>query len=132
MLFTKSNLDNFRTHAQSTLASLPMIGLDDFSDVPPVPISQPTTNQKSPEKSPPVRATEYENGAVEEMSDSSSSSSDSDSDSEPDRSVLNKTMVNKTNGYSNGVQNSSSSSKLAMPTTHILTEDLCLSDSESD
>jgi len=123
---------NTESHAQSTLASLPMIGVDDFSDVPSLPVNQQASNQKSPEKSPPFRIGDYENGQVGEMSDSSSSSSDSDSDSDQDRTVVNKTMVNKTNGYANGVQNSGSSSKLAMPPAHILNEDLCLSDSESD
>lgn len=124
-----------RSHAQSTLASLPMIGVDDFADLAPPPMSQANqqpSSQKTPEKSPPFRLGDYENGAVGEMSDSSSSSSDSDSDSDHDRTTINKTLMNKTNGYSNGVQNSGTTAKSSMPPTHILTEDLCLSDSESD
>ncbi|CAH1382141.1 hypothetical protein MTP99_006057 [Tenebrio molitor] len=115
------------THNPSTLASLPMIGIDDFdlpqssSCPPPSSTTQPNPTDKSPSMFP---ISDLENG-VDEMSDSSSSSSDSDSDTDPDNTVINK--FSKTNGHhSNGT---SSSTKI---NTHLLNEDLCLSESGSD
>lgn len=123
-----------RSHNQSTLASLPMIGIDDFSDPTPPPhnmILHHTAHNSHPshnttEKSPITAASDMENG-VGEMSDSSSSSSDSDSDSDVEEvAPVNKNIsVNKSNGYSNN----NSTTKIA---THLLNEDLCLSESGSD
>ncbi|EFA05606.1 ell-associated factor Eaf [Tribolium castaneum] len=104
------------TH-QSTLASLPMIGIDDFDAPPP-----PSSTDKSPSMFP---LSDHETAGVGEMSDSSSSSSDSDSDSDnPDLTAVNK--LSKTNGHSNGT---SAATKIS---THLLNEDLCLSESGSD
>lgn len=115
-------------HNQSTLASLPMIGIDDFSDM-----SANSSAQIHVEKSPNIHISDVENG-VEEMSDSSSSSSSSDSDSDNDN--LNNTVVYKnsssTNGHMNGSPNNSANSKLPSMPAHILNEDLRLSESGSD
>lgn len=97
-----------------------MIGIDDF-DTPPQQSSTQNNTDKSPSMFP---LSDHENGVVGEMSDSSSSSSDSDSDSDnPDNTIINK--FNKTNGHTNGTSNT----KIA---THLLNEDLCLSESGSD
>ncbi|KAK5638933.1 hypothetical protein RI129_013228 [Pyrocoelia pectoralis] len=111
----------------SMSASLPIIGEDDFSST-----LTPSNNppQLPNHKSPIFPLTEYENGEVSEMS--CSSSSDSDSDCGRIEVVPKKVPPNKTNGYSNGVQNSSSSSKPSMSADHFLNEDLNLSDSGSD
>ncbi|KAF5271138.1 hypothetical protein FQR65_LT17718 [Abscondita terminalis] len=108
---------NTESHNPSMSASLPIIGEDDFTPA-------PSTNMLPP------APTFYENGEVSEMSGSSSSSSDSDSDSDQDRTVVPK-HPNKTNGYSNGVQNSSTA-KTSVSADHFLSEDLNLSDSGSD
>lgn len=104
-----------------------MIGIDDFSDMP---NHNHNASQVHIEKSPNFHISDHENG-VEEMSDSSSSSSSSDSDSENEQS---KTVVyknnNSTNGHTNGLTNSNT--KLPSMPTHILNEDLCLSESGSD
>lgn len=123
---------NNEPHNQSTLASLPMIGIDDFQDVP----NQSTNHQSTIhiEKSPNIRISDTENG-VEEMSDSSSSSSSSDSDSENDahsKTITYKNNNSSTNGHTNGLSNSSSNSKLLSMPTHLLNEDLQLSESGSD
>ncbi|KAJ8964984.1 hypothetical protein NQ317_005446 [Molorchus minor] len=128
-----NNVNN-EPHSQSTLASLPMIGIDDFSDPTPTPSqtnhthhnshsSQPSQN--TTEKSPIFPASDNENG-VGEITDTSSSSSDSDSDSDIDNtSIPNKNLtLNKSNGYRNG-----NTAKMA---AHLLDEDLCLSESGSD
>ncbi|XP_018565960.1 ell-associated factor Eaf [Anoplophora glabripennis] len=129
-----NNINN-ESHNQSTLASLPMIGIDDFSDpVPPpqnmlAPLSSHNSHSSlnTTEKSPIVMASDTENG-VGEMSDSTSSSSDSDSDSDVEETAnANKNInIGKSNGYSN---NNSTTTKIA---THLLNEDLCLSESGSD
>ncbi|KAF7271810.1 ELL-associated factor [Rhynchophorus ferrugineus] len=110
------------THNPSLLASLPMIGMDDFSDpVPPVmsnpphhnsrlsapPVHNPVNNGKA--SSPVFNHSDNENG-VGTITDSSSSSSDSDSDSDSPDNIQTKTDGN-----------------LAT-----LNEDLCLSESGSD
>ncbi|CAH0548782.1 unnamed protein product [Brassicogethes aeneus] len=111
----------------STLASLPFINLDDFSDRP-APSGNVATNHnvQNMHKSPNFHISpEHEtNNGVEEMSDSSSSSSDSDSDSDNESPPQNKIIPNvvKTNGHTNGVPTA----------THLLKEDLCLSESGSD
>lgn len=116
------------SHNPNSLASLPMIGIDDYSDVPnpPAPILV--------EKSPNINIlSDVENG-VEEMSDTSSSSSSSDSDSDVGNSTViynKKGSSSTTNGHMNGSSNSST--KLpSIQTTHILNEDLRLSESGSD
>ncbi|KAF5291738.1 hypothetical protein FQA39_LY14226 [Lamprigera yunnana] len=111
---------NVESHNQSMLASLPIIGEDDFAAVPSINVQHVPT-----QKSPTFHTTDYENGEVSEMSGTSSSSSDSDSEQEQ----VTKT-TSKSNGYSNGVQNSGS--KASMPADHFLNEDLNLSDSGSD
>lgn len=124
-----NNVNN-ESHNQSTLASLPMIGIDDFSDpTPPLPnmlthhSSHPSHNNTT-EKSPVIPVSDTENG-VGEISDTSSSSSDSDSDSDAEDATANNKNVSKSNGYSN----SNSTTKMD---TRLLTEDLCLSESGSD
>lgn len=105
-----------------------MIGIDDFETTPPnCPPPNSTNHQNTTEKSPPrFGLSDVEENAVGEISNSSSSSgSDSDSDSDPDNTVINK--VSKTNGHhSNGTSSSTRNS------THLLNEDLCLSESGSD
>ncbi|XP_044260142.1 ell-associated factor Eaf [Tribolium madens] len=106
---------------QSTLASLPMIGIDDFDTPPQNSCPPPNSADKSPSMFP---LSDPETG-VGEISDSSSSSSDSESDSDdPDNTIVNK--FPKTNGHSNGT---SLATKI---NTHLLNEDLCLSESGSD
>lgn len=112
----------------SLSASLPIIGEDDFSPLPP---SNNPPQLPPSQKSPIFPSADYENGGVSEMSCSSSSDSDSDSD-HVRVAVPPKAPVAKTNGYSNGVQNSGSSSKPSMSSDHFLSEDLNLSDSGSD
>lgn len=127
------------SHNHSTLASLPMIGVDDFSDLrPPSRNAHVASNSRAPqnlnsqrlptEKRPmptPLPSVKVEPG-IGEITDTSSSSSDSDSDSDID-TVANKNVipppVGKMNGYSNGNTNSM---KL------LLNDDLCLSESGSD
>lgn len=118
---------NNESHNQSTLTSLPIIGIDDYQDA-----SNHLPTQIQMDKSPNIRISDTENG-VEEMSDSSSSSSssDSDSDNEASTTVLYKNN-NSTNGHTNGLSNCSSNSKLPSVPTHILNEDLRLSESGSD
>ncbi|KAK9753987.1 RNA polymerase II transcription elongation factor [Popillia japonica] len=81
------SMENHSSH--STLASLPMIGMDDPPPIVPVPHNNSQINNGSSnqmEKSPTYMS-DVENG-VEEMSDSSSSSSSSDSESDNDRTVV--------------------------------------------
>ncbi|XP_023018513.1 ELL-associated factor [Leptinotarsa decemlineata] len=128
------------SHNQSTLASLPMIGVDDFSDPRPssrnAPIantqnsrpSQYTTQRPQTEKWPVPAAVPLQkvNNGVGEITDSSSSSSNSDSDSEEDTTITNKNTNMKPNGCSNG---NPSPMKID---TRLLNDDLCLSESGSD
>ncbi|XP_056636228.1 ell-associated factor Eaf [Diorhabda sublineata] len=126
----------------STLASLPMIGIDDFSE--PRPPSrnaqnsstvhnsrtQNLSNQRpSPEKrqTPTALPTlKVENG-VGEITDTSSSSSGSDSDSDEATTVNKNSFTgSKMNGYSNG---NGAAMKID---TRLLNDDLCLSESGSD
>lgn len=109
-----------------------MIGIDDFSDPTPPQnmLTHHTAHNSHPllsttDKSPIAAVSDMENG-VGEISDTSSSSSDSDSDSDVEETAAaNKNLnVNKSNGYSNN-----STTKIA---THLLNEDLCLSESGSD
>ncbi|KAG5879591.1 hypothetical protein JTB14_005035 [Gonioctena quinquepunctata] len=94
------------SHNQSTLASLPMIGIDDFVD--PRPSSRnahvsnvhnsrtsqhtaqrpPTEKWPIPSSLPPPK----NNNGVGEITDSSSSSSDSDSDSDGNTTITNKSL----------------------------------------
>lgn len=128
-----NNVNN-ESHNQSTLASLPMIGIDDFSDPVPPPhnmhaqhnIHNSHSSLNTTEKSPIVMASDTENG-VGEMSDSSSSSSDSDSDSDVEETANASKSINI--GKSNGYSNNNSTTKMA---AHLLNEDLCLSESGSD
>ncbi|KAJ8951129.1 hypothetical protein NQ318_021573 [Aromia moschata] len=82
----------------------------------------PQVSHNTTEKSPIFPVSDNENG-VGRSPTSSSSSSDSDSDSDIDNtSVPSKNLtLNKSNGYSNG----NSTAKMA---THLLNEDLCLSE----
>lgn len=90
----------------NALASLPLLGGgDDFPE-----------HKEKPE-------TEGDDNRVGEISDSSSSSSDSDSDSDNETK---KTNGHVTNGTVIG------SPKLPVAQAHILSEDLCLSESGSD
>ncbi|CAG9830917.1 unnamed protein product [Diabrotica balteata] len=145
----KRDLHNIanESHNHSTLASLPMIGIDDFSDLRPPSrnahsssgmhnsrSSQNSSNQRPPtEKRPnptPVPPVKIDNG-VGVMSDSSSSSSGSDSDSDEPSTIVNTIFNNvpagKTNGYSNGSNNAPMKID-----TRLLNDDLCLSESGSD
>ncbi|XP_050302129.1 ell-associated factor Eaf [Anthonomus grandis grandis] len=127
------------SHNPSTLASLPMIGMDDFADPTPPPTSQPAVHHNSrlsaPPPQPPVNNgkglsplsdhSDNENG-VGTMSDSSSSSSDSDSDSDTNDNVKMK------NGYGNVAPAAPPPSKVNGHDLATLDEDLCLSESGSD
>ncbi|KAL1502629.1 hypothetical protein ABEB36_007744 [Hypothenemus hampei] len=118
------------SHNPSSLASLPMIGMDDYSDPPP-PIQPPQNNRlAAPAQNVPLNNgkstsplsdhSDNEN-RVGTISDSSSSSSDSDSDSDaPDENNVN-------NGYSSAIPTKVNGHDLAT-----LDEDLCLSESGSD
>ncbi|KAL3270545.1 hypothetical protein HHI36_021083 [Cryptolaemus montrouzieri] len=141
---------NHDTHP-SAAASLPMIGMDDFTEPRPLtnnshhnnsshhPNSASHHNTSSshhatvappPERPPTFHITPDEIG---EISDSSSSSSDGDSDSDNNNSTVierNLTSSNRTNGHSNGVQ--SAPSNFNSVPSHLLNEDLCLSESGSD
>ncbi|XP_076670663.1 ell-associated factor Eaf-like isoform X2 [Andrena cerasifolii] len=119
--------------APSTLASLPMIGLD--NDDCPLPPSAPfpTINSSAPPKSSPaVNAQpttkpvtmDSDQGALSDSTSSSSSSDSSDSDSDTGYA----SVLPKTNGHLNST---ASSPTLVMP-DNLLTEDLQLSESESD
>ncbi|CAG9861103.1 unnamed protein product [Phyllotreta striolata] len=135
------NSNAHESHSHSTLASLPMIGVDDFSDLRPpsrnaqIPSNSraqhSVNNQRLPNEKrpmpPSVPTVKVDDNGVGEITDSSSSSSDSDSDSDED-TVMNKNVsaAGKINGYSNGNANSM---KL------LLNDDLCLSEetgSDSD
>lgn len=119
----------------STLASLPMIGLD--NDDCPVPSSAPfaTTDITAPSRSPPTAPTqstttkpttktaESDEGALSDSSSSSSSSDSSDSDSD-----MENVPVLGTNGHMNSA---APSPTLPMP-NNLLNDDLQLSESESD
>lgn len=122
------------SHNPSTLASLPMIGMDDFADpIPPPPTHAPHHNSRL-SAPPPQNITNNGNRVsplsnhsdndhgVGTISDSSSSSSDSDSDSDAPDNVKIK----------NGYGTSGTSSKVNGHDLATLDEDLCLSESGSD
>lgn len=115
-----SHHDNQSSSAQ---ASLPMIGMDDFSE--PAPIVPPATlpNPKIIEPS----LSDNEIGEISTDSSSSSSDMDSDSDTERNSTAIENTL--KSNGHSNGINANKAGS--SMP-SHLLNEDLCLSESGSD
>ncbi|CAH1118703.1 unnamed protein product [Phaedon cochleariae] len=130
---------NNELHNQSTLASLPMIGMDDFSDMRPSSrnahppnshssrsTSQLPTQQKRPTP-PSLPPPKIDNNGVGEITDSSSSSSSSDSESDGEATLTNKSLPSaKMNGYSNG------NSGPVKIDTGVLNDDLCLSESGSD
>lgn len=98
-----------------------MIGEDDFKNttlnVPQV-HNHLSSSQKPQDKSPSfVIESDFYNDPIGEISDSSSSSSDSDMDTH-------EVVKPASNGYSNGMSNSN--------TNNILSQDLCLSDTESE
>ncbi|XP_015597577.1 ell-associated factor Eaf [Cephus cinctus] len=120
---------------QSTLASLPMIGLDndDYAPSLPTPLASNSSAplrtasphsdyQHHPTK--PVATMESDEGALSDSSSSSSSSDSSDSDTDAE----NIPVPMATNGHSNGI---ASSPSLPMP-DNLLNDDLQLSESESD
>lgn len=132
-----NNVNN-ESHNQALAASLPIIGIDDYSDPVPPPTHHSTShssasirNNHTTDKSPTFHISDNDENGVGEMSDSSSSSSESDSDSDIDNTIVNKQIpINKTNGHSNGMaQPPPSNAKIS---THLLNEDLCLSESGSD
>ncbi|XP_018328059.1 ell-associated factor Eaf [Agrilus planipennis] len=161
-----NNSTNNDTHSQSTLASLPMIGMDDITE-PPVPVVPHSSSSSigatplSSKRSPPVLPVQQQNqqngrDLIGEISDTSSSSSDSDSGSDHETTASNvkglksgtsggsgggsstganasATATSRRNGHhANGLAfGSNSSPSLSMP-AHILSEDLCLSESGSD
>ncbi|XP_077287535.1 ELL-associated factor [Arctopsyche grandis] len=133
---------------QSTLASLPMIGLDDLSapavETPPPAaalIIPPTNGHNNLDtRNTPTFTQEPEVGVLSSSSDSSSSGSDSDhsdsdgSDSEPNRNQL--TVPNNSKPAVNGVANGRNLGNIdvhmpSMP-MQLLNDDLCLSESGSD
>ncbi|GLV38285.1 ELL-associated factor [Carabus blaptoides fortunei] len=118
----KPSVERMENLGPSTLASLPMIGLDDISD--PVPVL--------PVKTPPSHhSDEEQNGGVGILSDSSSSSSSdsgsSDSESEPEAGQNNGTL-RATNGKS---PPAAAPAGISVP-DRLLNEDLCLSESATD
>ncbi|XP_066589078.1 ell-associated factor Eaf [Prorops nasuta] len=120
--------------AQSTLASLPMIGsdIDDFSIPLSIPsVAMPTQSSAPAQTSPAVivtvtkpPTTGIDEGALSDSSSSSSSSDSSDSDSDTE----NVSVPMASNGHSNGAGLSPS---VLMP-DNLLNDDLQLSESESD
>ncbi|XP_066153939.1 ell-associated factor Eaf [Euwallacea fornicatus] len=128
---SRESFGSNESHNSSTLASLPMIGIDDFADLAPPP-SQASQNSRLSAPTPnvsvnngkslsPLSDHSVNENQVGTISDSSSSSSDSDSDSDsPDNGKLKNGHNNTASGKVNG---------------HDLTtldEDLCLSESGSD
>ncbi|KOC62207.1 Ell-associated factor Eaf [Habropoda laboriosa] len=120
--------------AQSTLASLPMIGSDN-DDCPLTSSgSFPTINSSAPSRSSPATNTQpaakpsmtadSDEGALSDSTTSSSSSDSSDSDSDTE----NVPVLTGTNGHLNST---ASSPTLLMP-DNLLNDDLQLSESESD
>jgi len=105
-------------NSQSTLASLPLIGVDDFSEpAPPPTISDNGANNGHVDND--------RNGDVGEMSDSSSSDSSSDSDSDMD------THTPSVPAQRNGHNGNAPVAPVAKSMT-LLNEDLHLSESGSD
>lgn len=123
---SSNNLSPVRpSNAQSTLASLPMIGSDndDFAlstPMVPVPSSIPSIIVSPPIQIPNTKSTTLE-------SDSSSSSSSSDSSSS-DYETENTPVPTQTNGYLNGT----TASPTLFISDNLLNDDLQLSESESD
>lgn len=114
-----------RPHSQSALASLPMIGMDDFSE--PQSVSSVPVNSHNGVFGV-VGHLDIEHNGVGEITDTSSSDSSSDSDSDHELPANSKTVPpNRSNGHSNGNLNN----KMSIPTT-LLNEDLRLSESGSD
>lgn len=149
----------FRTLSQSTLASLPMIGVDDYSDINlAVPNSHNNQSSSHYASSQPSQIPQYTNNShhhksnndhnsfhnnhhqlsdnengIGEITDSSSSSSDSDSDSDDNNmpTVNNSTNKNaNANKMTNGYTNGNTNSSMKIDT--LINDDLCLSESESD
>lgn len=115
----KPSVERMENLGPSTLASLPMIGLDDTSDpLPMLPVKTPPSHHSD----------EEQNGGVGILSDSSSSSSSdsgsSDSESEPEEPQNNGTL-RATNGKS------PTAASISVP-DRLLNEDLCLSESATD
>ncbi|KAK9874224.1 hypothetical protein WA026_002577 [Henosepilachna vigintioctopunctata] len=147
---------NHDTHP-SAAASLPMIGMDDFTEPRPPPINslqncshQPNNSSHHPNNSShhstPASHTNSSAPTVEkpsifqitpdeigEITDSSSSSSDGDSDSDANSTAIEKNLTSgsRINGHSNGSQKSAPPKFNSVP-SHLLNEDLCLSESGSD
>lgn len=123
-----------------------MIGLDEFPE-PRLPVSNShhnsthmnTTSSQQNNSSIPIEKPSTFHitpDEIGEISDSSSSSSDGDSDSEDEANstVLerNLTSNDRNNGHCNGIQNSTAPKFNSVPTSRLLKEDLCLSESGSD
>ncbi|ENN75078.1 hypothetical protein HUJ04_001210 [Dendroctonus ponderosae] len=122
----------FRTYNPSALASLPMIGMDDFGDpappiqppagrLAPAPAPAPAPSNNGKNLSPMSDGSDNRNPPVGTISDSSSSSSDSDSDSDAPDNVQIK------NGYGTVAPSKANGHDLAT-----LDNDLQLSESGSD
>ncbi|XP_044763676.1 ell-associated factor Eaf [Coccinella septempunctata] len=139
----KDELRNFNNdNHTSASASLPMIGMDDFTE-PRLPVSNPhhlnsSSSQHHNASVPLEKPSSFQitSDEIGEISDSSSSSSDAESDSEDEANstVLerNLTSNDRNNGHCNGIQNSAPPKFNSVPTSHLLKEDLCLSESGSD
>lgn len=101
-------------------------GMDDYTDhtnLPTLSVTSASSNRDTNHHG------SDDDNAVGEMSDSSSSSSSSDSDSDPEKTVVNRTVLpnirNSTNGYHGAA------SKVTMQPTNNVFDDLQLSE-ESD
>ncbi|XP_017781703.1 PREDICTED: ell-associated factor Eaf [Nicrophorus vespilloides] len=143
--------DRDESHSQSALASLPMIGMEDFSDPVPAPAPPPpapvATSQNGTFSSVFNSHSDNEmNGdAIGEISDSSSSDSSSDSDSDHDSAPESKTVkppISRSNGHGQVGRGlalppnptpppAKHTNQMSMPIT-LLNDDLCLSESGSD
>ena len=133
-----SNFTNRSPIGSSTLASLPMIGMDcdDVVEISPTPlpslsrlptISSPPVTTK-PITLPVLAVTAPESvGAISDSSSSSSGSDSSDSDSDND-----DTPVPMPNPLTNGNRNTVTNSPMLDVPDNLLNNDLKLSDSESD
>ncbi|KAL9703876.1 hypothetical protein quinque_007394 [Culex quinquefasciatus] len=128
-------------NTQQTLPSIPLIGLDDGNDFLPVPSSNNNSESNNVEiglpsllgQASPPRDTGFSTGLLSSSSSDSSGSSDSDSGSESDSTTEdNNDSPVKESIFDIGPTRSDPLSNSRPLPTHILSQDLCLSESNSD